>query len=290
MIKVVGVKFRSAGKIYYFNPNALELKAGQDVIVETANGMEYGTVLITAKMIEDEELSNPLKDVVRIATEEDRAQDAENRIKEEEALLICQEKVNKHNPEMKLISAEYAFDRSKVLFNFTAEGRVDFRELVKDLAAVFKTRIELRQIGVRDETKICGGIGICGRELCCCTYLSDFASVSIKMAKEQGLSLNPTKISGLCGRLMCCLKNESETYEELNRALPETGAMVTTPDGVVGQVQSVNVLRQLVKVLITIDDEKELKEYPVSELRFKNKNIRHKQQDNQYNEELESLE
>lgn len=271
MIKVVGVKFRNAGKVYYFDPNGIEVERGQAVIVETANGIEHGTIVIPSLMIEDEELTNPLKSMLRVATEEDEAIEAENRVKEEEAMVICQEKIDKHNPEMKLISAEYAFDRSKLLFNFTAEGRVDFRELVKDLASVFKTRIELRQIGVRDETKICGGIGICGRELCCCTYLSDFASVSIKMAKEQGLSLNPTKISGLCGRLMCCLKNEAETYEELNKKLPDVGSMVTTPDGMTGQVQSVNVLRQLVKVLITVDDEKELKEYPVDEIKFKHR-------------------
>lgn len=271
MIKVVGVKFRNAGKVYYFDPNGIEVERGQAVIVETANGIEHGTIVIPSLMIEDEELTNPLKSVLRVATEEDEAIEAENRVKEEEAMVICQEKIDKHNPEMKLISAEYAFDRSKLLFNFTAEGRVDFRELVKDLASVFKTRIELRQIGVRDETKICGGIGICGRELCCCTYLSDFASVSIKMAKEQGLSLNPTKISGLCGRLMCCLKNEAETYEELNKKLPDVGSMVTTPDGMTGQVQSVNVLRQLVKVLITVDDEKELKEYPVADIKFKHR-------------------
>lgn len=269
MIKVVGVKFRNAGKVYYFDPNGIEVERGQAVIVETANGIEYGTIVIPSLMIEDEELTNPLKTVLRVATEEDVAAENENRAREAEAMLICQEKIDKHNPEMKLISAEFAFDRSKILFNFTAEGRVDFRELVKDLASVFKTRIELRQIGVRDETKICGGIGICGRELCCCTYLSDFASVSIKMAKEQGLSLNPTKISGLCGRLMCCLKNEAETYEELNRKLPDVGSIVTTPDGTVGQVQSVNVLRQLVKVLITVNDEKELKEYPVDDIKFK---------------------
>lgn len=271
MIKVVGVKFRNAGKVYYFDPNGMEFERGQAVIVETANGIEYGSIVMPLLMVEDEELTNPLKSVLRIATEEDEAIEAENREKEAEAMVICQEKIEKHNPEMKLISAEYAFDRSKLLFNFTAEGRVDFRDLVKDLASVFKTRIELRQIGVRDETKICGGIGICGRELCCCTYLADFASVSIKMAKEQGLSLNPTKISGLCGRLMCCLKNESETYEELNSKLPDVGAFVTTPDGMTGQVQSVNVLRQLVKVLISVDDEKELREYSVDDIKFKHR-------------------
>lgn len=290
MIKVVGVKFRNAGKVYYFDPNDMEFERGDKVIVETANGMEYGTIMIPFLMIEDEELNNPLKSVVRIATEEDEKAEAENRKKEAEAMIICQEKIDKHNPEMKLISAEYAFDRSKILFNFTADGRVDFRELVKDLAAVFKTRIELRQVGVRDETKICGGIGVCGRELCCCTYLSDFASVSIKMAKEQGLSLNPTKISGLCGRLMCCLKNEAETYEELNRNLPDVGANVTTPDGLVGQVQSVNVLRQLVKVLVVVNDEKELKEYSVNDIKFKQKNKKNKATQSEELDELENLE
>jgi len=269
MIKVVGVKFRNAGKVYYFDPNGIEFERGQSVIVETANGIELGKVSIPFLDVVDEEINSPLKAVLRVATDEDLRTDEENRKKEAEAMVICQEKIDKHNPEMKLISAEYAFDRSKILFNFTAEGRVDFRELVKDLASVFKTRIELRQIGVRDETKICGGIGICGRELCCCTFLSDFASVSIKMAKEQGLSLNPTKISGLCGRLMCCLKNESETYEDLNSRLPDVGAIVTTPDGITGQVQSVSVLRQLVKVLVTINDEKEIREYSVKDIKFK---------------------
>lgn len=290
MIKVVGVKFRNAGKVYYFDPKNLQIDRGQEVIVETANGIEFGTVVLPATLVEDEEITNPLKEVLRVATDEDKEREAENRVKEAEAMVICQEKIDKHNPEMKLISAEYAFDRSKVLFNFTADGRVDFRDLVKDLASVFKTRIELRQIGVRDETKICGGIGICGRELCCCTYLCDFASVSIKMAKEQGLSLNPTKISGLCGRLMCCLKNEAETYEDLNSKLPEVGASVTTPEGIVGQVQSVNVLRQLVKVLITVDDEKDIKEYPVDEIKFKRKPKKNKTISGEEQEALKDLE
>ena len=197
------------------------------------------------------------------------AQEATNRKKEKEAFRICLEKIKKHNLEMKLIDAEYTFDNNKVLFYFTADGRIDFRELVKDLAAVFKTRIELRQIGVRDETKIVGGIGICGRPLCCHTYLSEFAPVSIKMAKEQNLSLNPTKISGVCGRLMCCLNNEEEIYEELNRKLPNVGDFVTTEDGLKGEVHSVNILRQLVKVLVEVNDEKELREYKVEQLRFK---------------------
>lgn len=214
----------------------------------------------------------PLKSVIRVATEEDKRTEERNREKEKEAFEICLEKIRKHNLEMKLINAEYTFDNNKVLFYFTADGRIDFRELVKDLAAVFRTRIELRQIGVRDETKIRGGIGVCGRPLCCHTYLSEFAPVSIKMAKEQNLSLNPTKISGVCGRLMCCLTNEEETYEELNSHLPGIGDYVTTNDGLKGEVQSVSVLRQLVKVIVTLeDDEKEIREYKVSELKFKPK-------------------
>lgn len=269
MTRVVGVRFRTAGKIYFFDPAGLELKRGSHVIVETARGIEYGTVVGEPKDVEDEQVIQPLKAVLRVATEKDDEQEAANKIKEKEAFKICLEKIKKHELEMKLIDAEYTFDNNKVLFYFTADGRIDFRELVKDLAAVFKTRIELRQIGVRDETKIIGGIGICGRPLCCHSYLSDFLPVSIKMAKEQNLSLNPTKISGVCGRLMCCLKNEEETYEELNRRLPSVGDSVTTSDGLRGEVHSVNVLRQLVKVLVEVDDEKELHEYPVDQLRFK---------------------
>ena len=217
-----------------------------------------------------------MKEVIRIATPKDDAREESNRKKEKEAFEICQKKIRAHNLEMKLIDAEYTFDNNKMLFYFTADGRIDFRELVKDLAAVFKTRIELRQIGVRDETKIVGGIGICGRPLCCASYLSEFIPVSIKMAKEQNLSLNPTKISGVCGRLMCCLKNEQETYEYLNRKLPGIGDIVTMPDGMKGEVSSVNVLRQLVKVLVDVNDEKELREYPVEELKFKPKHKKEK--------------
>ena len=215
--------------------------------METARGIEFGTVVTGPKEVKDEEVMQPLKSVIRIATEEDKRAEEKNREKEKEAFEICLEKIRKHNLDMKLINAEYTFDNNKVLFYFTADGRIDFRELVKDLAAVFRTRIELRQIGVRDETKIRGGIGICGRPLCCHTYLSEFAPVSIKMAKEQNLSLNPTKISGVCGRLMCCLTNEEETYEELNSRLPAIGDTVTTNEGLKGEVQSVSVLRQLVK-------------------------------------------
>ncbi|MGN0312043.1 MAG: stage 0 sporulation family protein [Lachnospiraceae bacterium] len=271
MIKVVGVRFRPAGKIYYFDPGELEIKLNDHVIVETARGVEYGQVVIAEKEIEEDAVVSPLKPVMRIATPKDEEQVEKNREREKEAFKICLDKIAKHGLEMKLVDAEYTFDNNKLLFYFTADGRIDFRELVKDLAAVFRTRIELRQIGVRDETKILGGIGICGRELCCKTYLPEFAPVSIKMAKEQSLSLNPTKISGVCGRLMCCLKNEAETYEYLNSRLPAVGELVTTPDGRKAEVASVNVLRQLVKVLVDNDDEKELEEYPVKELRFKPK-------------------
>ena len=270
MTRVIGVRFRQAGKIYFFAPGKLHIKKGDKVIVETARGVEFGSVVAGPKEVEDEEILQPLKPVIRVATEEDKRTEEKNREKEKEAFDICLEKIRKHNLDMKLINAEYTFDNNKVLFYFTADGRIDFRELVKDLAAVFRTRIELRQIGVRDETKIRGGIGICGRPLCCNPYLSEFAPVSIKMAKEQNLSLNPTKISGVCGRLMCCLTNEEETYEELNSRLPVLGDLVTTNDGLKGEVQSVSVLRQLVKVVVTLeDDEKEIREYKVSELRFK---------------------
>ncbi|GFI37314.1 stage 0 sporulation family protein [Lachnospiraceae bacterium 50-23] len=272
MTRVIGVRFRPAGKIYFFAPGKLSISNGDKVIVETARGVEFGSVVVGEKEVEDDKITLPLKPVIRIATEEDIKKEEKNREKEKEAFQICLEKIRKHGLEMKLIDAEYTFDNNKVLFYFTADGRIDFRELVKDLASVFRTRIELRQIGVRDETKIRGGIGICGRPLCCHTYLAEFAPVSIKMAKEQNLSLNPTKISGVCGRLMCCLTNEEETYEELNSHLPSNGDHVTTPEGLKGDVQSVNVLRQLVKVIVTLDnDEKEIREYKASELRFKSR-------------------
>lgn len=269
MTRVIGVRFRNVGKIYYFSPKELEIKSGDHVIVETARGVEYGSVVLPPRDVEDEKVVQPLKEVIRIAGPQDDKKEESNRKKEKEAYQICLKKIKEHGLEMKLIDVEYTFDNNKVLFYFTADGRIDFRELVKDLAAIFKTRIELRQIGVRDETKILGGIGICGRALCCHTYLSEFAPVSIKMAKEQNLSLNPTKISGVCGRLMCCLKNEEETYEELNRKLPVVGDRVNTPEGLRGEVQSVNVLRQLVKVIVDVDDEKEIREYAVEDLKFK---------------------
>lgn len=269
MIKVVGVRFRSTGKIYYFAPGKLDMQVGSHVIVETARGVEYGTVLVAPREMEDSQVVQPLKPVIRVATEEDDKTEAKNKAKEKDAYRICQQKIAAHKLDMKLVQAEYTFDNNKLLFYFTADGRIDFRELVKDLAAVFRTRIELRQIGVRDETKILGGLGICGRELCCKSYLSDFIPVSIKMAKEQNLSLNPSKISGACGRLMCCLKNEQETYEYLNSRLPGMGDTVTTIDGFKGEVQNINVLRQRVKVLLEIDGEKEIREYSVDELKFR---------------------
>jgi cell fate regulator YaaT (PSP1 superfamily) len=269
MIKIIGVRFRSAGKVYYFDPGDLEPVMGDHVIVETARGPEYGTVSGRVKNVADDMVTQPLRAVVRIATEEDTQKVEENRAKEKEALNICREKVRKHNLDMKLVDAEYSFDGSKILFYFTADGRIDFRDLVKDLASVFRMRIELRQIGVRDETKMLGGLGICGRELCCATYLSDFAPVSIKMAKEQNLSLNPAKISGTCGRLMCCLKNEEDTYEYLNSKMPKMGEEASTADGRTGKVVELNVLRQRAKVMFEEGEDKEIEEFPVEELNFR---------------------
>lgn len=289
MIRIIGVRFRTAGKIYFFNPLSFEIKRGDHVIVETARGVEFGTVVAGITEVEEEKVVQPLKPVIRIATAEDVAQEAVNREKEKAAYRICLEKIHNHGMEMKLIDAEYTFDNNKVLFYFTADGRIDFRELVKDLASVFKTRIELRQIGVRDETKMVGGIGICGRPLCCYSYLSDFIPVSIKMAKEQNLSLNPAKISGVCGRLMCCLKNEEDTYEELNRRLPGIGDSVITGDGLRGEVHSVNVLRQMVKVVVDVGDEKEIKEYSVEQLHFRRKHGKKEKMDLS-REELQELE
>ncbi len=273
MILIIGVRFRKSGKVYYFDPTNLDIKKGDHVIVETARGIEYGTVVLEPRNVTDDKVVQPLKPVIRLATEEDAAINEDNEQKEKEAFDICLEKIKKHNLDMKLIDSEYTFDKNKLLFYFTADGRIDFRELVKDLAAIFRTRIELRQIGVRDETKLIGGIAICGRPLCCHTYLADFAPVSIKMAKEQNLSLNPAKISGVCGRLMCCLKNEEEAYEYLNSTLPHINDTVQTVDGYTGTVQSVSVLKQLVRVLIVKEDsdEKEVREYPVKELTFEKK-------------------
>ena len=291
MINVIGVRFRPAGKVYFFDPAGMDIKTGDHVIVETARGIEFGHVVLGSRAVDESKVIQPLKRVIRMATAADEETERRNKEKEKDAFGICLEKIKKHNLQMKLIDAEYTFDNNKVLFYFTADGRIDFRELVKDLAAVFKTRIELRQIGVRDETKIMGGIGICGRPLCCHTYLSEFIPVSIKMAKEQNLSLNPTKISGVCGRLMCCLKNEEETYEELNSKLPNIGDYVTTDDGLKGEVHSVSVLRQLVKVVVTVGkDEKEIREYPVESLKFRPKRRRERVNVDAELKQLEALE
>ncbi len=291
MAIIIGVRFRVAGRVYSFDPLDLEIETGDHVIVETARGVEYGYVVRGRSEVDDSKIIPPLKPVIRKATPEDDALALKLRDKEKEAMAICAEKVAKHELEMKLIDCEYTFDNSKVLFYFTADGRVDFRELVKDLASVFRTRIELRQIGVRDETKIRGGIGICGRELCCHTFLDDFAPVSVKMAKEQNLSLNPTKISGNCGRLMCCLKNEEDAYEYLNSRLPNVGDTVKTSDGLTGEVSDLNVLKQRVKVVVSVNgsdgEEKEVREYPVEELHFQAK---HHKERNDMDADLRALE
>ena len=266
MVQIVGVRFKSVGKIYYFDPGELTLEVGESVIVETARGVEMGTVALANRLVDESGVVQPLKKVVRAATQEDFNKVEENKKKEAEAFGICAEKIKAHKLEMKLVDVEYTFDGSKVLFYFTADGRIDFRELVKDLASVFRTRIELRQIGVRDEAKMIGSYGICGRNLCCSQFLGDFAPVSIKMAKEQGLSLNPTKISGTCGRLMCCLKYEQEAYEDLLKVTPKQGAFVSTPDGK-GTVVSVNLLKGKVKVSIDGGREKQVTEFPVKDVK-----------------------
>lgn len=287
---IIGVSFRQAGKVYFFDPGDEQIERGEHVIVETAKGVEYGTVVVPNREMAEEKIVAPLKKIICVATPKDEDIELKNREKEKDAYKICLEKIAKHRLEMKLIAAEYTFDNNKLLFYFTADGRIDFRELVKDLASVFRTRIELRQIGVRDETKICGGIGICGRTLCCHSYLSEFAPVSIKMAKEQNLSLNPTKISGVCGRLMCCLKNEEEAYEELNSRLPHIGSHVKTAEGLDAEVQSVSVLKQLVKVIVFLDDgEKEVREYRVDELKFRPNKPKNRIKD-KHDKELKKLE
>jgi len=266
VVKVVGVRFKKAGKIYYFDPDELEISVGTNVIVETARGIEMGRVVIPNREVDESVIVAPLKKVIRIATEEDMKHHEENLKKEKEAFKICLEKIKEHNLEMKLIDVEYTFDNNKILFYFTADGRIDFRELVKDLAVIFKTRIELRQIGVRDETKMMGGIGICGRVLCCKDFLYDFQPVSIKMAKEQGLSLNPTKISGCCGRLMCCLRYEHEAYEAVLMKMPKVGALVSTADGQ-GIVMETSVLKETVKVKLDNENEPDLKVYHVDDIK-----------------------
>ena len=286
MVKVIGVRFRDNGKIYYFSSDNIEVAVGNHVIVETVRGLEYGTVVFKDKEIKEDKIINSLKPVLRISTKEDDQRHLNNQKKSKNAFDVCLEKIKKHNLEMKLIDCEYTFDNNKVLFYFTADGRIDFRELVKDLAAVFKTRIELRQIGVRDETKMKGGIGVCGRPLCCSTYLSEFVPVSIKMAKEQNLSLNPAKISGMCGRLMCCLKNEQDTYEYLNSRLPKVGDEVRTKTGEKGVVHEVSVLRQKVKLIITDEkDNKEIVEFNADELNFRPKKKKEKNKQNQDSKE-----
>lgn len=267
MTQIIGVRFKPTGKTYYFNPGSLDIKLGDKVIVETSRCVEYGDVVIGRREIADEEISKPLKDVMRLATEADEARYKENKEKEKEAFSICLEKIRENGLKMKLIDVEYTFDRTKILFYFTADGRVDFRKLVKDLAVVFKTRIELRQIGVRDESKAMGSIGVCGRGLCCSQFLDEFVPVSIKMAKEQGLSLNPSKISGACGRLMCCLKYEQDTYEELAKSSPRKGATVRTPDGR-GTVESVSLLRGMARVRVQDGNEEAIKDYSVSDLKI----------------------
>ncbi|HEY8344901.1 MAG TPA: stage 0 sporulation family protein [Bacillota bacterium] len=261
---VVGVRFKRAGKIYYFDPADLRMQPGTEVIVETARGLEYGYVMVGPKQVSAEEITQPLKKVIRIATEQDRIQLAENKEKEKKAFTIGLEKISQHKLEMKLIDVEYTFDRNKIIFYFTADGRIDFRELVKDLASVFKTRIELRQIGVRDEAKMIGGLGVCGRSLCCATFLGDFEPVSIKMAKEQNLSLNPTKISGICGRLMCCLKFESDSYREAKNELPAVGTMVSY-QGRKGRVIEQDLLRET--LVIAFSDEEKV-EVALGEVEF----------------------
>ncbi len=268
MIKVVGVRTVNVGKSYYFDPGEENLPIGTDVIIETDRGTEFAKVSVPPIDMDEAKVSRPLKRITRIANEEDRERNRENKERGQEAYRICQEKIRIHGLDMKLIDSEYTFDRNKLLFYFTADGRVDFRELVKDLASIFRTRIELRQVGVRDETKILGGLGICGRELCCKAFLTDFAPVSIKLAKEQNLSLNPTKISGVCGRLMCCLNNEEATYEFLNKTMPKNGDFATTEDGEVGVIINVNILKQSVAVLFDSNDTKEVRDYKVEEIRF----------------------
>ena len=256
MIRVAGVRFKTAGKIYYFDPDTFDVKNGDNVIVETARGMEYGTVTMDVQEVDEHEIVAPLKKIIRIATAEDDRKHKENVKKKERALQLCQEKIDKHGLVMKLIDVEYTFDNSKIIFYFTADGRVDFRELVKDLASVFKMRIELRQIGVRDEAKMMGGIGGCGRSLCCNSWLADFEPVSIKMAKVQNLSLNPTKISGICGRLMCCLKYENDIYMEMRKGMPEVGERIKTPDGL-AKVIDTNILEDIIRVRLYVDEKPE---------------------------------
>ncbi|MCI8341942.1 MAG: stage 0 sporulation family protein [Firmicutes bacterium] len=285
MIEVVGVRFKKAGKVYYFDPGELKIKKDEFVIVETARGVEFGSAVKGNVFVRNSEVFQPLKKVIRIATNEDILQEEQDKIKEHEAFGICEEKIAKHGLDMKLVDVEVTFDHNKLIFYFTSDGRVDFRELVKELASIFKTRIELRQIGVRDEAKMLNGIGICGRTLCCATFLGDFTPVSIKMAKEQNLSLNPTKISGICGRLMCCLKYEEDVYEELNSKLPNVGDIISTPDGN-GEIMSVNVLMQNVKAVVRKkeNDPPTIGFYNVSEIKV----IKSKKKPKQHSDEAKN--
>jgi cell fate regulator YaaT (PSP1 superfamily) len=288
MVKVVGVRFKKAGKVYYFDPDQYEIDVGMNVIVETARGIEFGEAVIKPREVPNEEIVAPLKKVMRIATEEDAKRSSDNGRKEKEAFAACLQKIREHNLEMKLIDVEYTFDNNKILFYFTADGRVDFRELVKDLAAIFKTRIELRQIGVRDESKMMGGIGVCGRVLCCSSYLGEFQPVSIKMAKEQGLSLNPTKISGTCGRLMCCLKYEQDAYESIIKKAPKMGAIVETPEGQ-GVVVEVYLIKEIVKVKLDKGNDTDLMTYKMDEVKLIKDVSLHEESDAEI-EELKALE
>ncbi len=291
MKNIIGVRFKKLGKIYFFNPKGLKVKKGDKVIVETTQGEEYGEVMIPNRFVNDEKIVAPLKKVIRLANNKDNKHYEECRKKEKEAFKICQKKIKEHNLKMTLTDVEYKFDDSKILFYFTADGRIDFRELVKDLAAIYKTRIELRQIGVRDEVKRIGGNGVCGRELCCCTFLRDFEAVSIKMAKEQNMSLNPSKISGNCGRLMCCLKYESNVYEDKLERLPNVGAIVKTEDGE-GEVDNIETLKEIVRVKIKDGDSYIYKKYPVSEIKVIKDIAKEKmdEEELEHKKELEELE
>jgi len=288
MEKVIGVRFKPVGKVYYFSPLKFEVKKGDKVIVETSRGIEYGEVVIEPKEIDDAEIIKPLKTVIRIANDSDHAHFHENKSKEKDAMEICRKKIEKHKLQMNLVDAEYTFDGNKLLFYFTADGRIDFRELVKDLAIVFKTRIEMRQIGVRDESKLIGSVGVCGRNICCNQFLGDFVPVSIKMAKEQGLSLNPTKISGICGRLMCCLKYEQNVYEELSKITPRQGAIVQTPDGK-GVVESVSILKGDLRVRLDGEGEQTIKDYKVEDIKIlkNSKRTQHEEIDEELLKKLE---
>ena len=287
MKNIVGIRFKKPGKIYFFDPDNLEISKQDKVVVETAMGQELGEVVISKREVPDESLTAPLKKIIRVATPKDLKHQEENQKKEKEAFKICEEKIKKYKLDMHLIEVEYKFDNSKILFYFTADGRIDFRELVKDLAAVFRTRIELRQIGVRDEVKRIGGNGVCGRELCCCSFLGNFETVSIKMAKEQNMSLNPSKISGNCGRLMCCLKYEQEVYEEKLNRLPKIGAIVKTEDGE-GVVDSIETLKEIIHVKLKDGEDTFYKKYPASEVKII-KNVGKEEIDPEEKEHLKEL-